>query len=850
MIFPCFDRHFLIGWASVTRTKFVPKRRCVFHRYRRPIARAYPNFVRKRQGSNRNGLATTVVNPSGSDTNTTFTALLCNELYVSTTNVIVNAFPGLYFVLPSCLSTASSLSIFQGSNLIIGNFAYFPASVTSLDITNSKFISSQTASNGYNTDGTIAWTQIYGFMASLNFLSLTNSGINGTLPSIPSTFYTFNVSHNAFSGAIPSTLFFTYPGVSPLTSLLNIDLSHNPLGGSIPEGLFAPFASTIFSQGFAFYADNIGLTGSLPVGLLDPLNSGFVTPLTLSLTSNQLTGTLPSSGLIPPNFASVSVLSIYLQNNRIEGDWPSNFFENVTTFSTFNFNLSTNQLTGDLPESLFPLGRWTPYPLHPNLTFDISNNGFGGTIPESFLTGGLTSNASFYSLIIDLSKNSLTSDIPEQLLWTPSSSTTGSLSASVIFSLSLSYNQLSGSLPTRLLQNAFELYGASADGYASFDVSGNDGILGTIPPAFMDSMALWMAAGSSTLMTATLNIGKTQIHGALPAACSGSKRFSYLAPNTPINGSFPNSWQSCIFGTIDVTSTAFLQVSIPSSLLSTTSRFLASNSALQGTLPLVGSSLTTLILTDDTGIDFCSAPSNSAFASSGLNVSTCSLIGTTACICQQYFPAICVSGCATSPALVSPPPAPTTCFGTQPSPDFSCSGGIWTATSTNSSVLTIASGSSPTVVTGNLGSSSIVFQGVGSTVTVEGCANNLTSIHIELSESQAEAIKQLKTLQTLLSQNISGCVDLSNVALSISVKNGGCKKARVSKVVSDGGSTLGGLFTLDTSGCNRWWIILVSVICGVILVAVIVVILVAIFSPRFRTAIRPFSKRRAATGTV
>ena len=796
-------------------------------------------------------------------TNATFATELCSLLSQGPVSVTISSISGKYFAIPSCFSATSAsaaLVTIQASGIVIPNFSFIPSTVTIISVSNSFIIAdpdhSDTDVDGFNTDGSIAWnTEFFSYFPQLTSLTFSNCGLIGSLPtSLPSSLLTFYVPSNALSGSIPSTLFNNF-AASPLSAKpLLLNLVDNNLTGSIPSDLFTPLSSSNFSI-FAFYANNNKLSGALAPELLTPLGSSTMDSFYFSVSNNQLSGTLPSTsatGFVPPIFHTRTASYIYLQNNTIGGSWPSNFFQNVKTFGNFAFDISNNELSGVLPTSLFPSSNWSPT-TNAQLTIMFSNNALSGSVPNTLLTAGLKANATLGTIVIALDSNSLSGSLPDRF-WRTETMTVASgdpfflaLSSASGVKFSLGSNLFEGEIPPNMLQGAVSATSlTSTSGGLTLDISGNSGIVGTLPEGLLSPAMSWFSDSGFATLTAGILLGNTNITGSLPSACSSTNRISIQAQNTLINGPFPDSWQSCRFNNIDVSSCSNFNATIPSTLLSSLITFAAANTPLQGDLPSINSPLTSLTLTNDADIDFCNAPSNAAFPSRNFALSVCSFTGTSACSCPQYFPAKCTAKCPATPS----PLAPVACSGVAPGEGFTCSGGIWTATSTNSSIITISSGSSPTVVTGNLGSSSIVFQGVGSTVTVEGCANNLTSIHIELSESQAEAIKQLKTLQTLLSQNISGCVDLSNVALSISVKNGGCKKARVSKVVSDGGSTLGGLFTLDTSGCNRWWIILVSVICGVILVAVIVVILVAIFSPRFRTAIRPFSGRKAKEGNV
>ena len=141
-------------------------------------------------------------------------------------------------------------------------------------------------------------------------------------------------------------------------------------------------------------------------------------------------------------------------------------------------------------------------------------------------------------------------------------------------------------------------------------------------------------------------------------------------------------------------------------------------------------------------------------------------------------------------------------------------------------------------------SSSIVLNDLTSTIEVIGCATNLTQIHIELTKEQVEKLgkSQLYQLLSTLSRNCSTSLD--DVNMSVHVRDGGCRKVSVRKVSSDDRSTLSGLFMVDNSSCKTWWIILISVVCGVIVLAILILVLLAIFYKPFRAKVRPYSKAR------
>ena len=192
--------------------------------------------------------------------------------------------------------------------------------------------------------------------------------------------------------------------------------------------------------------------------------------------------------------------------------------------------------------------------------------------------------------------------------------------------------------------------------------------------------------------------------------------------------------------------------------------------------------------------------------------------------------------------LYSPVTAPQACPGTPPSSAFTCVGGVWEAINVNTTTLVLPPNVGTVVIIGNLTSSSVVINGIASNINVTGCVlDNLTLVHIDLDKDDTDVVGS--KVYTLISALNGSCQsNLDSIAVTASIKNGGCQKVSVKKITSNNGSTLSGLFTIDKSSCNRWWIILVSVVCGVILLALIAVVLMAIFWPAFRLKLRPFSK--------
>lgn len=195
--------------------------------------------------------------------------------------------------------------------------------------------------------------------------------------------------------------------------------------------------------------------------------------------------------------------------------------------------------------------------------------------------------------------------------------------------------------------------------------------------------------------------------------------------------------------------------------------------------------------------------------------------------------------------IAPPSPTPASCaMNTRPSEQFICQNGAWISNATvTAPVLTIPAGATQTIVNGSLESSQLIFQGLGSTVTVTGCANNLSRVSLEISAEELKKIGSKGLRQTLLTYSGSddSCNNLDIVQLNSAVKGSSCRDLKVEKTTSNG--QLSALFTVNSSRCNTWWIILASVLAGAVVIFCIVMVLLVLFVPSVRECLRPYSKR-------
>lgn len=203
------------------------------------------------------------------------------------------------------------------------------------------------------------------------------------------------------------------------------------------------------------------------------------------------------------------------------------------------------------------------------------------------------------------------------------------------------------------------------------------------------------------------------------------------------------------------------------------------------------------------------------------------------------------SGCiepAPRPGMTQPISSPTQsvvpsspCTGSAPSPSFACINGVWTSNTSVETPTFVIPGSTQIVhISGNLTTSTIQMPGVGSLIIVHGCIYNLTNIFVTLTLEDIKKIE--KSTGKSLTQSLivsdsdgncpSGSTKLSTVGISSNQQKFGCKRVKVEKATSSNSKQLSGIFIVSSSRCNIWWIIVVSVIGGLILIGTAVALFV------------------------
>ncbi|MQL88328.1 hypothetical protein Taro_020888 [Colocasia esculenta] len=367
--------------------------------------------------------------------------------------------------------------------------------------------------------------EIIGNLSSLQMLRLGNNSLSGGIPESLgslSSLQKLDLADNHLSGPIPAK------SLSNLSSLQELDLRYNYLGGSVSTAHFSNLKSLItgrvldslkhIASRFVNLQSN-RLEGEIPedIGEVMPSLSALV------LSNNTLNGSIPRSlcklldlevldlsrnnfsGNIPNCWkysSSYALEALHLEHNSLAGVIPSS----LSSFSNLrSLKLNANSLSGEFPLSLRTCSNIS--------TLDLGENKISGKIPvwlaESMpylkvlrlrsnnFKGDIPSNlASLTHLqVIDLANNDLIGTIPcefgnftamkfvhninETTYWTttPSSYYGDAIVVemkgqmleyqrllSLIISIDLSNNRLSGSIPQDL---------ADLVGLQNLNISGN-----------------------------------------------------------------------------------------------------------------------------------------------------------------------------------------------------------------------------------------------------------------------------------------------------------------------------------------------------------------------------------------
>ncbi|XP_056159175.1 probable inactive receptor kinase At5g10020 [Syzygium oleosum] len=268
--------------------------------------------------------------------------------------------------------------------------------------------------------------ELFESLIPLDELDLSGNGFTDSIPEINSTtLRTLKLSSNRLSGSLPDL---------PITCT-TVDLSGNMISSDI---------STI--QNWQAPLEFLDLSSNKLSGTFPNLSSQFESLITLKMGNNSLLGVLPS---LYGSYQKLSTVDLSL--NEFHGPIPAGFFMSTLTF----LNLSGNRLTGPIPLQSSHVSELLAMPSSQQMeSLDLSGNSLSGPLPAEIgnmgrlkllslarngLSGQLPSELSklTYLEYLDLSSNKFSGEIPVNL---PSSL--------AVFNVSL--NELSGKVPDNL----------------------------------------------------------------------------------------------------------------------------------------------------------------------------------------------------------------------------------------------------------------------------------------------------------------------------------------------------------------------------------------------------------------
>ena len=492
-------------------------------------------------------------------------------------------------------------------------------------------------------------------------------------------------------------------------------------------------------------------------------------------------------------------------------DWAS-LFDSLPSLR--HFDIVTTQLGANsvsLPEQIPRLD-----------SFCLINCGVVGTIPRSLLAS-YNDSSEYHSFFLDLSNNALIGTIPDQLFSTLNWTSITSFSVSVVS------NMLTGPLPTLFFDDASSYVLSNVH----LDFSNNPGLNGLFPSAILSSLPYVASSASYSFNPhVVVHLDRTNIQGILSVPNLGSS--GSFAPQLTISASESNiTWLSIADGAekslvnLNVSYNRQLSGTLPASIFGSSSSLSsldASYTSLTGVMPNMGElpapNLVQLALVGISQIDFCSGSNRTAWTSSSLT--SCQMESTNAFNCTELYPSVCTTSKPSS--VITPMPTFPCSEATRPTSLFDCINSTWTFNGNlNTTVLTLPAGSD-SIINGNLTSYSIIFVGLRSSLTLQGCPNNLSSVSIVLRPGELKHVRSGSTanLVSFSSSDPLCSLRLRLVQITPQILGDSCRKVSIRSQLTDG--QFSAILKTDSSSCGVWWVILVSVVSAVALIAVVVVI--------------------------
>ena len=640
-----------------------------------------------------------MVSPTSTWTNESFGATICNAIS-GAVSLQINPVDSLYFLLPDCVYSTTSLTSLIASQVILSNSASETDPLSRLpQLATLSLIRAKWIINGVEDVYSPAWSTFFGRQNFLSTLSLASSSLSGSLPlSLPAGLATFEVPSNFLTGTIPATL------VSASPAALRVSLRDNRLTGLIPAGLFASQVGAAPFQTFyldvsgnqlgnnqlnqaLFAAQRIASVSSLYLdfsrnrflGLIPRFQttSTALNAVHLNFSNNGFSGTIDSNYVHATSATGLSYLFFDVSNNGLSGTAPTfpatisattilsntflDFSNNVmvalpstsigpdagSIIGNFVYLANVNRISGYFPASLFSSVRVTPT----LFTFSVANNSLGGVLPATLFP---TANyASFTSLSLSFASNGLLGTISPTFLPTATP-----LLAQL--SLNLSSNHFTGIVPNNLF-TYFTVSSTVPDRALSIDFSDNE-FTGPLPANFVGTVKTVVARfdrcafnsayaygdlfrNTDQLTSIYLSASENQLTGNVEIPQSSATilyLYLDLSRNLLNSLSISNTYNGYL-NYFDVSNNTGLTGSIPSSLVTSSARIThldASDTRLTGPLHLADNAFIQSLDLSNTLIDFCPLPSP-ARPWVAPNLVFCNLDYDGASRCGGRYPAVC-----------------------------------------------------------------------------------------------------------------------------------------------------------------------------------------------------------------
>ncbi|XP_038979879.1 receptor-like protein EIX2 [Phoenix dactylifera] len=341
------------------------------------------------------------------------------------------------------------------------------------------------------------------------YIDMSSNNFHGLLPELdPFQLFFINLSNNSFEGPIP--LSFTrameleilllsnnyingsiHPFICNLTHLAVLDLSNNNLSGRLPNCWHKSKLGIVDSQ-----QDN--LLGHSQVSMTGPINLQ-----SLHMRNNGLSGDLPLFLRYCKQLATLD-----LSENRFSGNLPLWIGENLVQLRVLS--LRSNFFSGNIPEQLSYVTSLQ--------VLDLACNNFSGVLPPSF--GNFS--AMMATENVDrpmISKNYSTYYTESLLIFTKGIENEYTKVLSLVMSIDLSCNNLSGMIPKELV---------NLRGLRFLNLSNNH-FIGRIPENI-----------GALEQLESLDLSVNNLSGMIPSTLSSMYSLSHLnLSNNNLSGSIP-----------------------------------------------------------------------------------------------------------------------------------------------------------------------------------------------------------------------------------------------------------------------------------------------------------------------